>query len=113
MNQLLPIRKTQGEQKKQMTAKVDMQEEMGPYRQQIVKIISKMLDNPYGGGLYRTSKCYEALDTLITKIRLEDLEEVKRELHEEHHGNDEMHLGKDFVAYLDSKIESLKGGEIT
>jgi hypothetical protein len=61
--------------------KKKLKEEFGSYRIRVVKIISKMLDDPYSGGIYRTSDCYEALDALIASAlhseRERTLEEVK------------------------------------
>src|SRR3990167_814835 len=95
MNQPLPIRKTQGEQEKKMTSKVDMREEI----QELVDYASENMGNDV-----LLAQTTDDLLTLITKIRLEDLEEVKEELlnWDWRHAS-----GIEIRYYLDSKIKEL------
>ena len=110
MNQPLPIRKTQGEQKKQMTSKVNMREE-----------IEKILLHAIGTYDYsqEPKESMEQLLALITKIRITDLKEVKKELGKDrvlanteikHYMDTGYNTAKyELRAYLDSKIKELEG----
>ena len=106
-----------------MTSKVDMREEI---RTLIVKHTSEMLDNPDEYEIYPTTKFYSDLEnellTLINKICRQDLEEVKKDIEIRlawANWNFEtrnlvvdkvkIDLLKDILAYLDSKIASLRG----
>jgi len=46
--------------------------EQAEFKTERTRIISEMLDNPDGHGIYPTTKCFEELDNLFEQIRSEE-----------------------------------------
>ena len=67
--------------------------EQAEFKTERTRIISEMLDNPDGHGIYPTTKCFEELDNLFEQIRSEEQAKTEKIAHEawlqalkKHHG---------------------------